>query len=42
LRSQITCAAKGNIPAQRAVVKAVQDIEAQAGTRKTGVIAGTQ
>src|SRR5258705_2099776 len=27
LRSQITCAAKGNIAAQRAVVKAVQEIE---------------
>ena len=30
LRSQIALAAKGNGPAQRAVVKTVQDIEAEA------------
>jgi len=35
LRSQITCAAKGNIAAQRAVIKAVQDIEAEARARRT-------
>jgi hypothetical protein len=36
IRSQIASAAKGNVPAQRAVVKAVQDIEAEARARRTG------
>ena len=35
IRSQIACAAKGNVPAQRAVVKAVQDSEAEARARRT-------
>ena len=35
-RSQITSAAKGNVAAQRAVVKAVQDIEAEARARRIG------
>ena len=35
LRSQITSAAKGNIAAQRAVIKAVQDIEAEDRPRRT-------
>ena len=39
LRSQIAAAAKGNVPAQRAVVKAVQDLEAEARARRTGGIA---
>jgi Family of unknown function (DUF5681) len=36
IRSQIASAAKGNVPAQRAVVKAVQDIEAEARAREAG------
>jgi len=36
IRSQITSAAKGSVPAQRALVKAVQDIEAEARARRTG------
>ena len=36
VRSQIASAAKGNVAAQRAVVKAVQDIEAEARARRTG------
>jgi Family of unknown function (DUF5681) len=36
LRSQIACAAKGNVPAQRAVVKTAQDAEAEAQARRTG------
>jgi hypothetical protein len=35
-RSLMTCAVKGNVPAQRAVFKAVQDIEAEARARRTG------
>jgi Family of unknown function (DUF5681) len=35
IRSQIACAAKGNVTAQRALVKIVQDIE-DARARKTG------
>ena len=33
LRSQITAAAKGNVTAQRAIIKAVQDIEAAGEAR---------
>ena len=36
IRSQIASAAKGNVAAQRAVVKAVQDMEAEARARRTG------
>jgi hypothetical protein len=36
IRSQIACAAKGNVPAQRAVVKIIQDIEAETRARRTG------
>ncbi len=36
VRSQIASAAKGNVAAQRAVVKAMQDIEAEARARRTG------
>ena len=36
LRSQIASAAKGNVPAQRAVVKAVQDLEAEGEARRAG------
>jgi hypothetical protein len=36
IRSQIASAAKGSVPAQRAVFKAVQDIEAEARARRTG------
>jgi hypothetical protein len=36
LRSQIACAAKGNVSAQRAVFKTVQDSEAEARARRTG------
>jgi hypothetical protein len=36
IRSQIACAAKGNVAAQRALVKIVQDIEAEARARRTG------
>jgi Family of unknown function (DUF5681) len=36
IRSQITSAAKGSVPAQRAVVKVVQDIEAESRARRTG------
>ena len=39
IRSQITCAAKGNVPAQRAVVKAVQDSEGETRPLRTGVSA---
>jgi hypothetical protein len=35
LRSQINAAAKGNVPAQRAVVKAAQEIEAVKSARVT-------
>jgi hypothetical protein len=35
-RSQIASAAKGNVAAQRAVVKVVQEIEAEARARRTG------
>jgi hypothetical protein len=35
-RSQIASAAKGNVSAQRAVVKVVQDIEAESLARRTG------
>jgi ribosomal protein L17 len=35
-RSLITCAAKGNVSAQRAVVKTVRDSEAEARARRTG------
>jgi hypothetical protein len=35
-RSQIASAAKGNVSAQRAVVKVVQEIEAEARARRTG------
>jgi hypothetical protein len=38
IRSQITAAAKGNVAAQRALVKIVQDIE-DARARRTGVSA---
>jgi len=38
IRSQIACAAKGNVAAQRALVKIVQDIE-DARARRTGVSA---
>ena len=36
IRSQIAAAAKGNVGAQRAIFKAVQDIEAEARARRTG------
>jgi hypothetical protein len=36
IRSQIASAAKGNVAAQRAVVKAIQDMEAEARARRTG------
>jgi hypothetical protein len=36
LRSLLTLAAKGNVTAQRAVVKAVQDMEEDARARRTG------
>jgi cytochrome P450 len=36
LRSQIACAAKGNVPAQRAVVKAMQEMDAETGARRIG------
>jgi ribosomal protein L17 len=36
IRSLITCAVKGNVPAQRAVVKLSQDREAEARARGTG------
>jgi len=39
LRSQIALAAKGNGPAQRAVVKTVQDIEAEAQAHGTAGVA---
>jgi hypothetical protein len=39
LRSQIASAAKGNGPAQRAMVKTVQDIEAEARTHGTASVA---
>jgi Family of unknown function (DUF5681) len=35
IRSQIASAAKGSVPAQRALVQAVQDIEAEARARRT-------
>jgi len=35
-RSQIASAAKGNVSAQRAVVKVVQEIEAEARARRIG------
>ena len=35
-RSQIASGAKGNVSAQRAVVKVVQEIEAEARARRTG------
>jgi hypothetical protein len=35
IRSQVACAAKGNVAAQRALVKVVQDIE-EAQARRTG------
>ena len=38
-RSLITCAAKGNVPAQRALVKVVQDSEAETRALRTGVSA---
>jgi hypothetical protein len=37
IRSQIASAAKGNVAAQRAIVKAVQDLEAEARARRTPV-----
>ena len=40
LRSQIALAAKGNGPAQRAVVKTVQEIEAEARAHGTPGVAG--
>ena len=42
LRSQIALAAKGNGPAQRAVVKTVQKIEAEALTHRTTGVASTK
>jgi hypothetical protein len=36
LRSQIACAAKGNVPAQRAVIKGIQDMEVEARARRAG------
>ena len=39
LRSQIALAAKGNGPAQRAVVKTVQEIEAEARAHGTAGVA---
>ena len=35
LRSQIALAAKGNGPAQRAIIKTIQEIEAEARTNGT-------
>jgi hypothetical protein len=40
LRSQIALAAKGNGPAQRAIIKTIQEIEAEARTNGTAAIAG--
>jgi hypothetical protein len=37
IRSQIACAVKGNVAAQRAVVKLLQDREAEARARSTGI-----
>jgi Family of unknown function (DUF5681) len=42
LRSQIALAAKGNGPAQRAVVKTVQEIEAEARAHGTAGVAGSR
>ena len=39
IRSQIASAAKGNVPAQRAIVKAIQEIEAAVRARRTGGVA---
>jgi len=39
IRSQIACAVKGNVAAQRAVVKLLQDREAEVRARRTGVSA---
>ncbi len=39
LRSQIALAAKGNGPAQRALVKTVQEIEAEARANRAGAVA---
>jgi len=36
IRSQIASAAKGNVPAQRAVIKGIQDMEGEARARSTG------
>ena len=36
IRSQIASAAKGNVPAQRAVIKGIQDMEVEARARSTG------
>ena len=36
IRSQIACAVKGSVAAQRAVVKLLQDREAEARARRTG------
>jgi Family of unknown function (DUF5681) len=41
IRSLIACAAKGNVPAQRALVKVAQDIE-DARARRTGQTANKQ
>jgi hypothetical protein len=39
IRSQIASAAKGNVPAQRAIVKAIQEIEAAVRARGTAGVA---
>ena len=36
IRSQIASAAKGNVPAQRAVIKGIQDMEVEARARRAG------
>ena len=36
LRSRIACAAKGNVPAQRVLVKAMQEMDTETGARRTG------
>jgi hypothetical protein len=36
IRSQIAAAAKGNVTAQRAVIKGIQDMEMEARARRTG------
>jgi hypothetical protein len=39
IRSQIAAAAKGNVTAQRAVIKGIQDMEMEARARRAGGIA---